>query len=344
MKIIKKIVKWISITLLVGILGFIVLLTIWYFSLDKKPFYLKPEFQKAYKQQLMHPKIGETIPEYVLQMETQDLSQTQWVSLEELTGNVIVLYWFGNCKYHTEVPEVLGKLINTYKEDLKIFIINSTQSDAVKRIKLKYPELFICNGGNQHQEKTFCHSSSQHSVILDKKGKIVTYGSLIPFEWIIPKLINREEFSNSEQNILELFPKEHKMKAYVKLHDNFLDFEKCEFVDTLNVNFLLGSDFSLNCANLTGKQIYQLITKVKPSRYQLEKVDSTKFYQSYNFSYCINELKYRDKQGNIDRGLAKRFFNESVKLKIDSLFKVQSSIEIVGRDTTLIFRNINASH
>lgn len=343
MNFIKKIVKWISITLLVGVMGFIVLLTIWYFSLDKIPFYLKPEFQKAYKQQLMHPKIGETIPEYVLQMETQDLSQTQWVSLEELTGNVIVLYWFGNCKYHTEVPEVLGELTNIFSEGLKVFIINGTQSNAVKQIKLKYPELNICYGGNQHKEKIFCHSSSQHSVIIDKDGKIVTFGSFIPFEWIVPKLMKNEEISAAELNLLKYFPTDHKMNAFVKLHDEFFESQACSFSDSKNITAWNFGSSSINCANMTGIQIYELLTKIESSKFRFEKIDTSLINQRYNLAFGINLLKFQDKKGNINYDLARRIFEENLKTKLDSIFDVYSSKQVLGNDTIMEIKGI-ASH
>jgi hypothetical protein len=342
MKIFKKIVKWILITLLAGLIGFITLLAIWYFTLDKKPFYLKPAFQKAYKQQLVHPKIGEKVPEYVLKIVNEDLSQEQLVSLEELRGKVVVLYWFGNCKYHTQVPEALGELTKTFSQDLKIFIINGTQSNAVKQIKLKYPELNICFGGNQHREKMFCHSSSQHSVIFDKEGKIVTYGSNIPHEWIVPRLVKGEKLSAPELNILRHSPLEHKMSAFVKVYDEFFEFNTCHFSDSLNICSLNLSGSTINCANMTGIQIYELLTRIESRKFHFEEVDTVKLYQRYNLAFGINLLKFIDKKGNIDHALAKRNFEEALKTKLDSIFNVYSSKQVFESDTILNFKN-NAS-
>ena len=289
--------------------------------------------------QLNHPKIDDAVPEYVLNVEPDESNSKRSIKLSELKGNVIVLYWYSKCKYQPEVPGILGKLAHIYTNDVQVYIIYNDQEKIVRQIKSKYPELKICVGPTQHNEELFCHSSSNHAVILNRAGEIVTYGNNIPFEFIVTRLVKGEEFLGSELNFLKLFPREHKMNAYVKIYDSFFEFEKCSFTDTIKGSVLKNNGYSLNCANVTGNQVYHIVTSIDPVKFHFEKFDSTLLNHRYNFCYGINQLKYSDRQGDYDLELANQKFKETAKNKLDSIFGVNSFIQIKEKDTVLIIRN-----
>lgn len=341
MRILKQALKWILRIILFSIIGFVVLVAIWYFyvgsklPIDSNQFYLRKEYKEAYMRILNHPQRTEDAPKYILHVLEHNLNEEKLVNLDELKGKVVVLYWFGKCKYHPTVPDNLGELARKYKDDLNIYIISHSINKPIEEIKNKYPELNICEGENQHKETVFGHSASQHTVLIDRDGKILTYGDF-PIDWCVEKLIKGEEFLQSEFNILDFYAREHKMHAYVKLHNEFLAFERCNFTDSQDAKALLCTDYSINCANLTGRQLYQIVTKTSHSQITFKDVDSVLFSNRFNFCYGINELKYIDTDGKYNFELAKVEFKQAVKGKLDSIFDVNSSLMINGKDSVLV--------